>query len=112
MQVAILDDTGTTARMVLNGRLDIVGADVVALPLATLSGSKTSLIVDMADVSFLASIGIRHLVAATKALGRRGGKLILLNPNPIVTEVLTTSGVSSLMPIMRSDDEAQAALAG
>lgn len=112
MQVTILDETGTTAQIVLSGRLDIVGADVVALPLATLSGAKTALLVDMANVTFLASIGIRHLVVSAKSLGRRGGKLILLNPSPIVTEVLTTSGVVSLMSIARSLDEAQAILDG
>jgi anti-anti-sigma factor len=84
----------------LSGRLDIVGADVVALPLATLSGSKDALVLDMANVTFLASIGIRHLVASAKSLGRRGGKVILLNPSPIVTEVLTTSGAVTLMSII------------
>jgi len=110
MQVTILDETGSTAQIVLSGRLDIVGADVVALPLATLSGSKNALLVDMANVSFLASIGIRHLVAAAKSLARRGGKLLVLSPSPIVTEVLTTSGVVSLMSIVRSLEEAQAIL--
>lgn len=112
MQVTILDETGSTAQIVLSGRLDIVGADVVALPLATLSGSKNALLVDMANVTFLASIGIRHLVAAAKSLGRRGGKLLVLSPSPIVTEVLTTSGVVSLMSIVRSLEEAQAILEG
>jgi anti-anti-sigma factor len=112
MQVTILDETATTAQMVLSGRLDIVGADVIALPMATLSGSKSTLLVDMANVTFLASIGIRHLVAAAKALGRRGGKLVLLSPSPIVTEVLTTSGVVSLMTVVRSLEEAQAILDG
>lgn len=110
MQISILDDKGSTAQVVLSGRLDIMGADVVALPLATLSGSKDALLLDMANVTFMASIGIRHLVASAKSLGRRGGKLILLNPSPIVTEVLTTSGVVSLMAIVRSLEEAQALL--
>lgn len=108
MQISVLDDTGSTAQVVLSGRLDIVGADVVALPLATLSGSKQALLLDMANVTFMASIGIRHLVASAKSLNRRGGKLILLHPSAIVTEVLTTSGVASLMSIVNSVEEAQA----
>ncbi len=101
MQIAI-NDAGSTATVVLTGRLDISGADVVALPLATLSGSKNSLIIDMAGVTFVASIGLRHLVAASKAVGRRGGRLVLLNPNAIVTEVITTSGLTDLLPIEHS----------
>ena len=110
MQITILDDAGTTAKVVLAGKLDISGAEKIALPLATLAGGKRGIVLDMAGVTFLASIGIRHLVMASKALGRRGGRLVLLNPNPLVTDVLTTSGVVDLMAIARNDAEATAAL--
>src|SRR5580658_3328652 len=102
MQISIADDTGPTAKMVLVGKLDIAGAEVIALPLATLSGSKSGVLIDMAGVSFLASIGIRHLVSASKALRRRGGSLVLLNPNDMVTEVLVSSGVDDMMKIVRN----------
>lgn len=98
MQIAINDD-GAAATVTMVGRLDISGAEVVALPLATLSGSKSALFVDMAGVTFVASIGLRHLVAAAKAMGRRGGRLVLLNPNTAVTEVITTSGLTGLLQI-------------
>ena len=111
MEIAI-EEMGSAAKVVLTGRLDISGADVVALPLATLSGSKSGLIIDLSGVSFLASIGIRHLVSATKALARRGGRLVLLNPTAIVSEVLVTSGVSDLMPIVQSEGEAQSLIKG
>ena len=110
MQITIVDDTGATAKAVLSGKLDIAGAERIALPLATLAGGKSGVLLDMAGVTFIASIGIRHLVSASKALTRRGGRLVLLNPNPMVTDVLTTSGVAELMTIVRSDAEAAAAL--
>ncbi len=100
MQIAIHDD-GTAAIVTMVGRLDISGAEVVALPLATLSGSKSTLFVDMAGVTFIASIGLRHLVSAAKAVGRRGGRLIVLNPTAAVTEVITTSGLAGLLQIER-----------
>lgn len=111
MQITIVDATGNTAKVVLNGKLDIAGAEKIALPLATLAGDKSGVLLDMSEVTFLASIGIRHLVMASKALARRGGRLVLLNPTPLVTDVLTTSGVVELMAIARSDAEASAALA-
>src|SRR5262249_47399914 len=104
------EDGATTAKVALTGRLDIAGADVVALPLATLAGAKQGIVVDMSGVTFIASIGIRHLVSAAKALSRRGGRLVLLNPSPLLAEALTTSGVTALLPIVRSDSEAAAAL--
>lgn len=90
-------DAGSTATVTMVGRLDIAGADVVALPLATLAGSKDNLFIDMAGVSYIASIGLRHLVSAAKAVGRRGGRLVLLNPNAAVTEIITTSGLTDLL---------------
>jgi anti-anti-sigma factor len=110
MQITITDDAGSTAKVMLAGKLDIMGADVIEKPLATLAESKNAVLIDMTGVTFLASIGIRHLVMASKALARRGGRLYLLNPNEMVTDVLVTSGVSGLMNFVRSESEANAAL--
>jgi anti-anti-sigma factor len=100
MQIDI-NDAGSTAKVTMVGRLDMAGAEAVALPLATLSGSKSELLVDMAGVTFIASIGLRHLVSAAKAVRRRGGRLVLLNPNAAVAEVVTTSGLADLLLIER-----------
>src|SRR5580700_3027821 len=100
MQI-VVNDAGSTATITMVGRLDILGAEAVALPLATLSGSKNGLYIDMSGVTFVASIGLRHLVSAAKAVGRRGGKVVLLNPTPAVAEVITTSGLTGLLPIER-----------
>ena len=97
MQIEIKDSNSSTV-VVLNGRLDIAGAEVIALPLATVSGAKNLIYVDMAGVSFIASIGLRHLISASKAVARRGGRLVLLDPNDVVLEVITTSGLSDLLP--------------
>jgi anti-anti-sigma factor len=110
MEIVTSEAGGATARVTLTGRLDILGAEVIALPLATLAGAKQGLIVDMSGVSFIASIGIRHLVSAAKTISRRNGRLVLLNPTEIVAEVLSTSGLTNLLPIVRSDSEAVAAL--
>jgi anti-anti-sigma factor len=103
MQIQVVDDGGATAKVVLTGKLDIAGADVVALPLATLSGSKNVLTIDMAGVTVISSIGIRQLVSVGKVLIRRGGRLELLNSSDMVTEVLVTTGVSDFMTLTRTN---------
>lgn len=94
-----IDDSGSTATVKLIGRLDISGAATIDLPLATLAGSKNGILVDMSEVTFIASIGLRHLVSAAKAVRRRGGLLTLLNPSTAVAEVIETSGLTELLPI-------------
>lgn len=98
MKIAI-DDEGPAARVTMTGRLDLSGAEVIALPLATLSGSKDALYLDMAGVTFLASIGLRYLVTTAKTMARRGGRLVLLNPNAAVTEVIELAGLAGLLPV-------------
>jgi anti-sigma B factor antagonist len=108
MQITISDEAGPTAKLGLVGKLDIAGAEVIAMPLATLAGGKKGVVIDMSGVTFLASIGIRHLISATKTLSRKGGKLVLINPSDIVRDVLVTHGVSDLMPIVTTESEAYA----
>jgi len=112
MHISADNGTGSTARIALTGKLDIQGAETIALPLAALSGAKQNVVIDMSGVSFIASIGIRHLVSATKALARRGGRLILLTPTAPVLEVLTTSGITDLIPVAASEDEVRTLIGG
>src|SRR5262249_51059528 len=99
-------------KVTLVGKLDIAGAESIDLPLATVAGKRQSIVVDMMGGDFIASISIRHLVMAAKAVAGGGGKFLLLNPTPLVTEVLITAGLQELLPIVRSEDEALAVLAG
>jgi anti-anti-sigma factor len=110
MEITIREFGDLGTRVVLVGKLDIVGAGKVELPLATVAGSRNHIVVDMTGVDFIASIGIRHLVLASKTVARGARKLLLLDPNPLVTEVLVTTGLQDLLPIVRSEDEARAAL--
>jgi anti-anti-sigma factor len=111
MILQTMEIDGQTSRVILGGKMDIRGSETVALPLATLSGSKRALIVDMAAVTFLASVGIRHLVAAARSLSRRNGRLVLLKPTETVVDILETSGLTDVLPIVTTDEEALAAIA-
>jgi anti-anti-sigma factor len=97
-----VNDAGSTATLVMVGRLDIPGAEIIALPLAALSGSKSELLIDMAGVTFIASIALQHLVAAAKVVRRRGGRLALLNPAAAIAEVVRKSGLMEYLPIERA----------
>jgi anti-sigma B factor antagonist len=112
MQISRGSDSPSTARVAFIGKLDIQGAETIAIPLATLSGSKKNVVIDMSGVNFVASIGIRHLMQATKVLARRGGRLVLLNPTAPVFEVLQTSGITDLISIATSEDEVSALVDG
>jgi anti-anti-sigma factor len=110
MQVTI-EDKGAIAKILLKGRLDVAGAQAAGLPLNALVDGKRGLIVDLSGVSFLASAGIRQLIVAAKSMTRNGGRLVLLNPNAEVSEVLAITGVDAIMPVARGEREANDVLA-
>lgn len=112
MQITVSEFSDVGKRVTLVGKLDVAGAEKIELPLAAVAGTRQNVVVDMVGVDFIASIGIRHLVLAAKTVLRGDGRFLLLNPTPLVSEVLTTAGLEQLLPIVRSEDEALAALRG
>jgi anti-anti-sigma factor len=99
-------------RVILDGRLDITGAGAIDLQFNAIAGSHSGVIVDLAAVSFLASIGIRTLLLGAKTVQRRGGSFVLLNPVAEVERVLDVMGMTDLMPVFHDVDAATAAASG
>ena len=84
----------------LIGQLDIVGVGEIETKFAGYSaGDGVRVIVDLTDVDFLASIGIRLLTLTAKSVVSRGGKMVLLNPTPDVQHVLEITGIPAVIPV-------------
>jgi len=96
----------------LSGKLDVAGEGEIGDEFRRLIESRagTSFVVDMSNVTYLASLGIRLLFAGAKALASEGNKLVVLSPQPMVEETLLTSGTVRLIPVARSEDEAMGLL--
>jgi len=83
----------------LAGRMDIPGTQQIESRFADLAASdKANVVVDLSNVSFLASIGMRTLVSSARALMNRGGAMALANPQPMVKQALLAAGIDSLVP--------------
>ena len=107
MQWTVEDLPNGVARLNLAGRIDVQGALAVDPVFEDLARKQSKLVVDMSDVTFLASLGIRTLVSCCKALADKGGELVLLAPQPGVEKVLKTSGISTIIPIVSQMSEAE-----
>ncbi len=91
----------------IEGRLDMQGFGAIETKFTALvSSEKAAVVVDLSKVDFIASIGIRLFVINAKSLAARGGKLALLNPQPMVEEVLTTVGIGQMIRIFSDAEEA------
>ena len=95
----------------LIGRLDIIGTGEIETKFSGYcAGEKVRVLVDLSEVDFLASIGIRLLVLTAKSVAGRGGKMVLLNPNANVHNVLDLAGIPSIIPIYSEIESAEAVL--
>ena len=105
-------DVGDNLRtIVILGRLDVLGTESVAGELEQLAAApKKGVVVDVSSLKFLASLGIRALLKSAKAVEERGGRMVLVvGTNSLVAMSLEATGVNSLIPLFRSDAEAERA---
>ena len=95
----------------LNGKLDITGTTQIETQFAGYcEGENARVVVDLSEVEFLASIGIRLLTFTAKSVASRGGKMVLLNPRPDVHHVLDMTGIPAIIPIYTSYESAETIL--
>lgn len=89
---------GDEMRIALNGRLDAAWSNSVNKTLQdTVHGGAHRIALDLSQVSYLSSAGIRVLVLLTKSLKAIGGTLRLIDPSPAVSEVLKLVGFQQLL---------------
>jgi anti-sigma B factor antagonist len=100
------DDTGLT-RVLLEGRMDIQGTLDVDPQFREIAKSKRNVIVDLANVTFMASLGMRTLVMTAKAIRNAGGTMVLIHPQPNVETALKTAGLDMIIPIARDANSAE-----
>jgi anti-anti-sigma factor len=111
MDLQVQQLAGGIDQVKLAGRLDSAGVQAIDHRLSALASAREAVIlVDLSQVSFLASIGIRALLTNARALRQRGGKMALLSPQSLVEEVLRMTGIESIIPIFHDLDAASAAL--
>ena len=95
----------------LVGRMDSIGGNDINVRLSALVANRKLLaVVDLSEVSFLASIGIRTLVVNARAQSMRGGVMALASPQPLVAEVLKMAGIDTIIPVYPDVDTACSAL--
>jgi anti-anti-sigma factor len=110
VEVVSEDVRPDVTKVALVGRLDIQGAAMIDLKLSIIAGTHKYVILDMSAVPFVASMGIRSLVMCAKTIKSKGGRVVLLQPTEDVQNVLTVSGIDTIIPIVHDLDAAVAAV--
>lgn len=97
---------GSIHKLILSGRMDVVGIDSIEMQLSSMCSSPRMLVVvDMSNVCFISAMGISALLISGKAVIERGGSFALFAPQSMVKEVLEFSGLSRFFKIFYDLDE-------
>jgi len=107
--VLCVDQSGSMATSVVYA--SIFAAVMASLPVvATKLVCFDTAVVDLTGVSFIASLGIRMLLGTARALDRYGAKLALYGANDEVMEIIETTALTEIIPVVGTEDEAVAAV--
>ncbi|MEP7134490.1 MAG: STAS domain-containing protein [Chloroflexota bacterium] len=92
----------------LIGRLDMAGTNVINQQFAEhCAGENVFVLVDLAQVNYLSSIGIPMLITNAKAVGNQGGRMAFVSPQANVKTVLDITGVSTMLRIYKDLETAK-----
>jgi len=111
MKMDIADIGPRLVKITLAGRLDTPGVDGIETRfLATLVPNANNAVIDMSQVDFISSMGIRMLVSAARSLKMRQAALSLFGIQEQVNQVLELVAINQMIHICPSESEALAAV--
>jgi anti-anti-sigma factor len=107
MQMDFSELAADVTRVALDGRLDAAGSGAIELQLtAQVAPAERHVVLDLAAVPFVSSLGIRLLLTLARTLRRRGRTLVIANVQPAVMTVFETVALGTLIPIAADEAEA------
>ncbi|NPA25061.1 MAG: STAS domain-containing protein [Deltaproteobacteria bacterium] len=107
MDIVELKKDGESLTLALKGRLDAISADDFSRKVAeaTAEGAR-HLLVEMSDLDYISSAGLRVILTAAKQLKKLGGELKLAALQENVATVFKISGFDKIIPILPTCDDA------
>jgi anti-sigma B factor antagonist len=99
---------GQVAVVAVSGRVDSVSAGTLYAELAKIVHENKKIVLDLKDVVYLSSAGVRAIVRILQSAQKSGGGVKLASIPENVREVLQTVGMMQMLQSYPSVDEAMA----
>ena len=90
---------GNKLTVALDGRIDTLTAPQLETELTPLLGGVEALVLDLAQVAYISSAGLRVLLSTHKKMLAAGGTLTIANAVPAVREVFDITGFSDILTL-------------
>jgi len=107
MELKVINTDDAYTHLALCGKLDIMGVGEIENKfIGYTAARKKNALVDMSEVTFMGSMGLRLFLSAARSLSLDKKSLILLNPQPLVNEVLEVSGIQDVVAVEHNTETA------
>lgn len=90
---------GNRLTVALNGRIDTLTAPQLEAEMTPLLDGIAALVIDLAQVAYISSAGLRVLLSTHKKMLAAGGTLTIANAVPAVREVFDITGFSDILTL-------------
>jgi anti-anti-sigma factor len=107
MQMTLVDVADDVLNVALAGRLDTPGVDRVETQLSNAVAQKgANALIDLSKVEFVGSMAIRMFMAVARAQAKKGLKVVLYAPQPLVSQLFDTVSLRDIIPVEADVDAA------
>jgi anti-anti-sigma factor len=97
----------TTNIISITGSLDAVNApEAIRFMLAQVESGWNQLVLDLSQVDFMSSAGLRTILMVLKECRHQGGDLRLVGPNAAIGKILKITGFIGVMQVFDDIDQA------
>ena len=106
LNVRVTESRPFSRTVALEGRLNDVTVGLLDAELEKIASSTATVVVfDLAGLEYVSSVGLRSIFRAQKAMTAKGGKTLLINPQPQVKKVFDIVNAADITAVFSSVQE-------
>ena len=107
MELKVISADDVYTHLALSGKLDILGVGEIENKfIGYTAARKKNALVDISGMTHTGSMGLRLFLRASRDLSTVKKSLILLNPQPMVNDVIEESGIRRVIPVEHDAESA------
>ncbi len=91
--------TSNSLELVIGGRLDTSSAPELEAKLKQIDKDVQTLYLNLANIQYISSAGLRVVLLAHKLMLPTGGKMIIRQPSAFCKQVLSATGMDSILTV-------------
>ena len=89
----------SSIQLSVDGQVDTVTAPELQQAILTAFQKTKELVLDLQNVAYMSSAGLRALLLGQKTASSKGGKMVVINVQPVVMQVFNMSGFAKVLTI-------------